>query len=171
MKLVDLLQARWRAASRREQRGLLAAALLVALALLWVLAVAPARATLLAAQRQRAELAAQLQQMQNLQAQAKALQAQPRIAPDEARRLLEASVRTLGAGARLALLGEQATLTLKGVSPDALAQWLAQVRLTAHAVPSQARLTRSATPASAPASAAPTWDGSLVLTLSANQGG
>ncbi len=168
MKLVDLLQARWRAASQRERRALLAAALLVSLALLWWLAIAPARATLMAAQRQRAELGAQLQQMQSLQAQAKALQGQPRIAPDEARRLLEASLTQLGAGARLALVGEQATLTLKGVSPDALAQWLAQVRLTAHAVPSQARLTRSATAASGPTSAAPSWDGSLVLTLSAN---
>jgi general secretion pathway protein M len=167
MKLVALLQARWRATAPREQRWLLAAALLVLCALLWWLAVAPALSTLKVAQRQRAELAAQLQQMQSLQAQAKALQAQPRIALDDARRLLEASLKPLGAGARLAVTGERVTLTLKGVSPDALAQWLAQVRLTAHAVPSEARLTRGASATGAAASAAPTWDGTLVLTLSA----
>ena len=138
MKLVDLLQARWRAASKREQRWLLAAA-----------------------------LGAQLQQMQSLQAQAKALQGQPRIAPDEARRQLEASLNLLGTGARLTVTGERVTLTLKGASPDALAQWLAQVRLTAHVVPSEARLTRGAAAAGAAVGAAPTWDGTLVLTLSA----
>ena len=42
------------------------------------------------------------------------------------------------------------------LSPDALAQWLVQARLNARALPSEARLVRSA---------AGTWDGTLVLNL------
>jgi general secretion pathway protein M len=96
--------------------------------------------------------------MQRLQSQAKTLQAQPPIALDEARRRLQASVTPLGATAQLTIAGERVTVTLKGASADALAQWLAQVRLTARTVPSEARLVRGT---------ADTWDGTLVLTLSA----
>ena len=59
----------------------------------------------------------------------------------------------------------------------ALAQWLAQARSNALAVPVEARLTRSAAAAAGatppatlgnvPAAAAPRWDGSLVLALPA----
>lgn len=161
MKLLLILQARWRLVSRREQRLLLAALALVLGALLWWLALAPALATLKATDKQRGLLEAQLQQMQRLQAQAKVLQAQPHINSDDARRLLEASVKPLGAAAQLVVAGERVTVTFKGVSADALTQWLAQARLNARAVPSEARLVRGA------AGAAGTWNGTLVLTLSA----
>ncbi len=169
MKLLTALQARWRLISQREQRLLLAALALVALALLWWLALAPPLATLKAAETQRRLVSAQLEQMQRLQAQAKALQAQPRIALEDARRLLESSVGPLGAGARLSVAGERVTLSLKGVAADALAQWLAQARLNAHAVPAEARLTRAAAGAAGAAAAtAPLWDGTVVLTLGAH---
>ena len=161
MKMLSELQARWRLVGRREQRLLLAALALVLLTLLWSVALAPALATLKAARQQRVVLDAQWQQMQRLQAQAKVLQAQPHINSDDARRLLEASVKPLGAAAQLVVAGERATVTFKGVSADALTQWLAQARLNARAVPSEARLVRGA------AGAAGTWNGTLVLTLSA----
>jgi general secretion pathway protein M len=58
--------------------------------------------------------------------------------------------------------GALATLTLKGVPAEALAQWLAQARVNAHATLKEARLLRgtAATP--------PTWDGALVLGLPEN---
>ncbi|WP_296445120.1 type II secretion system protein GspM [Rhodoferax sp. UBA5149] len=164
MKPLLILQARWRLVSRREQRLLLAALALVLAAVLWWLALAPALATLKAAEKQRAALDVQLQQMQRLQAQAKVLQAQPHITLADARRLLEASVKSLGNTAQLVVAGERVTVTLKGISADALAQWLAQARLNARAVPTEARLVRGAVGA---AGAALTWDGTLVLTLSA----
>lgn len=164
MKLLSALQARWRLLAHREQRLLLAALALVVLALLWALALAPALATLKAAQQQRVLLDAQWQQMQRLQAQAKVLQAQPPLSFADARRLLEASVKPLGATAQLAITGERVTISFKGITADALAQWLAQVRLNARAVPSEARLLRAA----ALAGAAPGgWNGTLVLSLSA----
>lgn len=156
MKLPQPLQARWNGSSRREQRLVLAALALLAGALLWWVGLAPSLATLRSADRQRQVLDAQLQQMQGLQAQAKTLQAQPRQAFDDAQRLLEASVRSLGTTAQMTVLGERATLTLKGVSADTLAQWLVQARLKARAMPAQARLVRNAEG---------TWDGTLVLNL------
>ena len=53
--------------------------------------------------------------------------------------------------------GERMTVTLKGASPDAVAQWLTQARLTARVSPTEARLVRNS---------AGTWDGALVLVLS-----
>ena len=152
------LRARWQQASRREQLALLGGATLLTLAMLWLLALAPALTILRGAEPQRRALEAQLQQMQSLQAQAKALQAQPRLAPDEARRLLEASVKPLAPSLQLALAGDRVTVTLKGMPADALAQWLAQVRLNVRVLPTEARLRRSA---------AGTWDGTLVLNLGA----
>jgi general secretion pathway protein M len=167
MKLPPLLQQRWDAVPRREQRLLLAALAVVLLAVLWWLAFAPALATLKTADRQRGALDAQLQQMLRLQVQAQALQAQPRITLDEARRLLEASVKPMGASAQLVITGERVSVTFKAISADALAQWLTQVRQNVRTAPTQARLVRSATAAAAGASAAATvtWDGTLVLNL------
>ena len=152
------LRALWQQASRREQLALLGGGTLLVLVMLWLLAIAPALAILRGAEPQRRALEAQLQQMQSLQAQAKALQAQPRLAPDEARRLLEASVKPLAPSLQLALAGDRVTVTLKGMPADALAQWLAQVRLNVRVLPAEARLRRNA---------AGTWDGTLVLNLGA----
>ena len=156
MNFSSILAARWQSLARRERQWLLSAALLVLAALVWWLAIAPALLTLRSAASQRLLLDAQLQQMQSLQAQAKALQAQPRIAPDEARRLLDASVKSFGASAQLQIAGERATVSFKGASADALAQWLLQVRLNVRTVPSDARLLRGASGS---------WDGTVTLNL------
>ena len=66
-----------------------------------------------------------------------------------------------------ALAGDRATLTLQGVQADALANWLAQARNNARAVPQEAHLTRSANPRQGNGAPTPTvrWDGTLVLSL------
>jgi general secretion pathway protein M len=158
MKLPAILAQRWQGASQRERQMLLAALALVLGAFLWWVTLAPALATLRATDNQRRLLDAQLQQMQRLQAQAKTFQAQPRIAFEDARRLLETSMKPLGTTAQLVLVGDRATVTFKGASADAVAQWLAQVRLNARSIPTEARLVRSA---------AGTWDGTLALNLGA----
>ncbi|MCJ0764936.1 type II secretion system protein GspM [Variovorax terrae] len=160
MKLPPAVQARWNALAVREKSLLLGAAALVAAALLWWLALAPALRTLGAAEAQHRSLDAQLQHMLSLQAQAQALQSQPKLGYDEALRALETSVKQrLGATAQLSVLGDRATVTLRGTPADALAQWLAQARINARALPTDARLTRTAAGAS--------WDGTLVLSLPA----
>lgn len=151
------LKAKWTGLGPREQTLVLAATALVAIAVLWWLVLAPPLATLRAAPEQHRLLDAQLQRMAGLQAQALALQAQPRQTPDEASRLLEATVRQqLGLTARMTISGDRVTLTLTGASPAALGQWLTQARTNARMLPSEARLARNP---------AGLWDGSVVLAL------
>ena len=153
------LRERWALLAPREQALVAAAAGLVALALLWWIALAPALATLRSAEAQHRALDAQLAHMKRLQAQAKAMQGQPRQSTEEAMRQLEAAIRQqLGVSARYSIAGERVTLTLTNTPAPALAQWLSQVRTNARAIPGEARLTRN------PAGG---WDGSLVLTLPA----
>lgn len=155
--LLVFLKTRWKGMARQEQLMLLAALATLGLAMLWWIGLAPALATLRVADNQRLALDTQIQQMRSLQAKAKTLQAQPQLTPDDARRLLEASVKQqLGASAQLTLLGDQVRLTFKGVAPEALAQWLAQARLNARAAPVEGHLMHTD---------AGTWDGKLLLNL------
>ncbi|MDD2545386.1 MAG: type II secretion system protein GspM [Burkholderiaceae bacterium] len=170
--------ARWKALAPREQTLVLAASGLVALALLWWLALAPALQTLRDAPARHARLDSQLQHMQALQAEALQLQAAPRTRPGDAVAALRSTLtQRLGTTAQLQIGGDRATVTLQGAPAEALAQWLAQARSNAQAVPVEARLTRSPAtspvpaagaapgPAAPPAPTGPRWDGSLVLAL------
>jgi general secretion pathway protein M len=175
------LRARWQALAPREQTLVLAAAGLVGLALLWWVALAPALATLRTSPARHAELDAQLHRMQSLGAEAQQLQSAPRTARgDAAGALRTALTQRLGNTAQLNMVGDRATVTLKGAPADGLAQWLAQARSNARAAPVEARLTRSTAAAAAPrapnapavptalgnpATAMPRWDGTLVLAL------
>ena len=154
------LHGRWAQLARRERLMLLAAAVVVSCFLLWQLLLAPSLQTLRTASEQAQALDTQLQQMQSLQAQAKALQQQAPLGFDDAVRALNQSTKqTLGTTAQVSVSGDRANVTLQATSADALAQWLAQVRLNARATPVEARLTRIATPAGV------TWSGVLVMGL------
>lgn len=163
MRQLQALRLRWNTLSAREKLGVSLAAFALGLAVLWWVLLAPALKTLRSADTEHRRLDTQLQHMQRLQAQAQVLKTQPRTNRDDAVRALEQSVKQqLGGGAQLNLGGNQATLTLKGVAASALAQWLVQARVNAHATLTEARLQRSAlaTPAA--------WDGTLVLGLPQN---
>jgi general secretion pathway protein M len=157
MKLPPQWSSRWAALAPREKMMVAGAGALVLLALVWWLAVAPALAVLRQSAAQHGALDAQLARMRGLQQQAQGLQAQAKLAPEEASRQLEATVRQrLGTSARMSIAGDRVTLTLSGTPADALATWLAQARANARALPTEARLTRNATGG---------WDGTLVLAL------
>jgi len=153
-------RARWQAASRREQRSLLLAAGVVALALLWWLGVAPALAVWRSAPAQAALLESQMQQMLALQTQARALQALPTLNAPEARSALEDTLAPLGKAAQLSVQMDRVTVTLTEVDAQALAQWLSSSRQNAHLVPTEARLQRANAADGA-------WSGSVVFTLPA----
>lgn len=184
------LQARWKALAPREQSLLLAAAAVVGLAVLWWALMAPALQTLRTAPARHAELDAQLQRMHALQAEAMQLQTAPRVQSSDALRTLQTAVaQRLGPAAQINAAGDRATLTLKGAPADRLSDWLSQVRSTAHAVPVEMRLVRSAAaPVAASSGARPgagavpgapaglalsaadgaaRWDGTVVLALPA----
>jgi general secretion pathway protein M len=146
-------QTRWAQVSPREQRLVRAALALIALALVWWVALGPALATLRSAQSQGPQLRAQLQDMLRLQAQAQMLQALPAAQAQDNKSELEAALPTLGNAARMSMTGDRATVTLEGSSADALAQWLTQARLNAHARPLELRLSQSQG----------LWKGSIVL--------
>lgn len=151
------LRARWLALAPREQALTAGAIAVIAVAIIWWVALGPAIATLRGAEAQHRALDAQLQRMRGLQAQAQSLQSQPKQNPAESQRALEASLRErMGTTARMAVAGNRATVTLTGAAPDALAQWLTQARVNAHALPGEAHLTRNASGQ---------WEGTLVLTL------
>lgn len=159
-------QQRWRSLAAREQNLLLAALVLCLGALLWWLLLAPALHTLRQAPARHAQLDAQLQHMQALQAQAQALQNIPQPRSADAQRKLQTSVtQTLGDTAQLQWSGERATLTLRNVDAQALAQWLAQVRGNTQASTQEAHLTRSEPSHTDAPPATPRWNGTLVLTL------
>lgn len=156
------LKDRWAAVNPREQRLIRIAALLVGVALVWWLLVAPPLRTLTQGTTEQDKLEVQWQKMQNLRAEALALQAVPKINRDEALRALDAAVRQqFGAAGQLSVLGDSATVTLRNSPANALAQWLPQARVNARALPSEVRLTRSnSTP---PGQAM--WSGTIVMTL------
>ncbi len=185
---MNAVAQRWASLAEREKLMVAGAGLITGLALLWWVALAPALQTLRAADAQHAQVDAQLQSMRLLAAEATALRGQRTLGYEESLRNLENSVKqTLGAGATLSVSDARASLTLKGVSADALAQWLSQARVNARVVPSEARLQRSnagaavsavappgtassAIAASAATSVSPSpvlWDGVLVLALPA----
>ena len=161
LSFVQAASSRWQAFDAREKTLVTVAGVVVACALLWWLGIAPALNVLKTAKTQSLLLNTQLQQMQVLQAQAKGLQALPKIRSVDSAQALVALVRQrLGTAAQLSVAGSQATLTMTGASPDALAQFLSQARAVANVTPSQARLRRSASNPQA-------WDGTLVLSLPA----
>lgn len=158
-RLRQTLQPVWNRMAPRERLAVGGAAAVVGLALLWWLGVAPALATLRQAPAQHQQLDAQLAQMRQMAATAESLRSQNKaqaLAPATARSALEqATTATLAGTAQLQVQGDRATVTLRGTSPEALAQWLAQVRINARVVPVQADLQHGTAPAG--------WSGQLVL--------
>ena len=162
------LRGRWTQLAPREQMLVAAAGVLVLLALLWWVALAPALQTLRSAPARHAALDAELQRMLQLQAEARQLQALPQAsAGDAAAQLRSSLAQRLGAQAQISVAGDRATVQLKGASADGLAQWLAQVRSNARAVPLEMRLSRSSAAGNAAAADSPRWDGTIVLGLPA----
>lgn len=156
------LRTAWAGLQARERRLVLLAGTVVALAVLWWLAIAPPLATLKTAAAERAALRMELAQMQALAQEARALQALPTLSHDEARRALEqATTQHLAGSATLSVLGEQAQVQIDGAAADALAQWLAAVRSNARAIPIQANLKSAAADADGPVR----WSGALTLVL------
>jgi len=162
------LRTHWASLAPREQTLVLAAATVLGLALLWWLLLAPALAQLRASPARHAALDAQLQQMQALQAQALHLKDIPRPTGNETLPVLWRSLgQQLSAGTQMSTTGDRAAITLKDVPPEALAQWLAQVRSTTRAVPTEARLMRNTASTGGASPPAP-WNGTLTLALPPN---
>lgn len=140
---IAALKQRWGALSPRD-RVLAASGLAVlALYLLWAIAIAPALATLRQAPLQLAALQAQEQQMQAQAQAANALRHVAPLAPAAATQALQAASTRLGPQARLSLQGDRAVLTVQAVAAPQLVAWLAEVRAGARARVTEATLTQA----------------------------
>lgn len=166
------LGKRWQAfAARlapRERLALLTAAWLLGGLLVWSVAIAPAWRVLQSAPERQARLLPQAHAMRSMAAEARALRdkeaGQPADWAERLRALEATSSRLLKDQAQLSPAGEQVSVTLRDVSPSALAQWLQEVRAGARLRPVRTQLERTGTPA------AVRWRGTLVLADSSAAG-
>ena len=143
----------WSQRSAREQLLLKLTIVLMLLAALWTLVLAPAWRTWQDAPARQTRLDAQTQQMRQLQAQAKWLQKASPITRADAIQWLQASIKDLGPGAQIKLQGDSATLSVEAAAAAPMARWLTQARERAQALPLQAQLQQ--TPLTAKSAAAP----------------
>jgi general secretion pathway protein M len=138
----EQLRTWWRTRAPRERVALLTAAGVIALFVAWMVLVQPALRTLREAPARIDALDAQLQQTQRLAAESQALRSVTAVPPSQAAAALKAATDRLGDKGRLSMQGDRASLTLNGVSPEALRGWLLEARSAARVRPSEAQLTR-----------------------------
>ncbi len=141
-KPLDTLGHWWQGLARRERRLIGAAAAIVAVALLWWVALGPAVRTLQRAPAQIDAADAQLQLMQRLAAESRELRGVTPVPADQAANVLKAATARLGDKGRLSLQGDRAVLTVAGVGSVALRDWLAEARSGARARTIEANLSR-----------------------------
>jgi len=138
----EQLRTWWRTRVPRERLALGAAAAVLGLFIAWLLFVQPALRTLREAPARIDALDAQLQHTQRLAAESQGLRGVAAVSPAQAAAALKAATDRLGDKGRLSMQGDRASLTLTGVSPEALRSWLLEARSAARVRPSEAQLTR-----------------------------
>jgi general secretion pathway protein M len=134
----------WKTRAPRERLAVLVAASVVGLFLVWMIFVQPAWRTLREAPVRLDALDAQLQQMQRLAAESQGLRGVAAVSQAQAAAALKAATDRLGDKGRLSMQGDRASLTLNGVSPEALRGWLLEARGAARVRPTEAQLSRGA---------------------------
>jgi len=134
--------ARWSALPARERLGVTLAATVIGIAILWMIAVAPALRTLRETPAQIDALDLQLQSMQRLATEARELRGTAPVPAMQAAAALQSATERLGDRGRINVQGDRATLTLSGVTGEALRGWLTEARSGARARPTEAQLTR-----------------------------
>lgn len=138
----DQARTWWRTRAPRERAALLAAAGVVGLFIVWLVFVQPAWRTLREAPVRLDALEAQLQQTQRLAAESQSLRGVAAVPQAQAAAALKAATDRLGDKGRLSMQGDRASLTLNGVSPEALRGWLLEARSAARVRPTEAQLSR-----------------------------
>lgn len=144
----------WERLAPRERRLIAAGLVLVTLALVWWLAIAPAVQTWRDSEAAHAKLDAQILQMQTLAAQAATLKAIPPLSRSDMLKNLERSSQTLGK-AVVTVQANRVQVSMSGVSPEALAAWLSEVRHSVRLLAAQANWKKVGA----------LWDGTTVFEL------
>lgn len=134
---------RWQGLAPRERLLATIAIAVVALLLVWLIALQPALRVVRQAPAELDRLEAQLQAMQRLAAEARELRDVAPVSAAQASAALRSATERLGERARLTVQGDRATVTFNAVTGEALRGWLADARSAARAQPVEAQLSRS----------------------------
>jgi general secretion pathway protein M len=134
--------AAWNSRNQRERRALMLAGAVLAVFAIWMTFIQPALRSIQQAPAQLDQLETQLQQMQRLAAESRELRGTAPVSQAQATAALKAATDRLGDAGKITLLGDRATLTLNGVSPEALRAWLTEARSAARARPTEVQLVR-----------------------------
>lgn len=135
-------RGRWQALGERERRLLTLVSVLATVFLFWSIAIQPAWQTLQKAPIELDRLDAQLQEMNRMAGESKELRGVSPVSATQAIASLQAATDRLGKQGRVVVQGDRITLTLTNVSPEALKDWLGEVRSAARARPLEAQLNR-----------------------------
>jgi general secretion pathway protein M len=174
-------QSRWQGLNARER---LLVSVFLGLFGVWLfvsIAISPALRTLNASESQRAEVAQQVLQMRDLQQRAQELQRTKPLSRDESLRSLQSITPTGNPALQMTIQGDRVLVQLKNLSASQLANWLAQARSNAQALPDEVHISRSATSSVSSSSsvsalsgvnangntanATAAWDGQIILRL------
>jgi general secretion pathway protein M len=134
----------WRARAPRERQMVMVALALIVVFVGWTLLLQPAWRVAQAAPAQIDQLNAQVEAMKRVAAESRNLRSAAPVSPTQAALALKAATDRLGDKARLTVQGDRATLSLSGVTGDALRGWLGEARSAARARPIEAQIQRDA---------------------------
>ncbi len=134
----------WRARAPRERQMIAAAAIALAVLVVWMIAVQPALRTLRETPAELDRLDSQWQQMQLAAVESATLRSASPVPPAQAVEALRAATERLGGKGKIALQGDRAVLTFSGLPFEALRNWLGEVRSAARARPLEAQLLKGA---------------------------
>lgn len=137
------LHQRWARMQPRERMLVGIGAGAIALLLLWYVGLYSAWTTWRTVPAQKRTLELDWMQMQRLATEARDLKAQPPVNAAQAAEALKSATDRLGANGKLSQSGDRATLSVTGVSPEALRTWLAEVRSGARARPVDMQVNRA----------------------------
>ena len=149
------IRQRWLDLAPRERRGLRWGVGAVMVLSVITLGVRPAWRTLQETPGQLDLVEAQLRQMSQLASEAQMLRATPVVSMAKSIDALKAACDRLGAVANVTLQGQQATVVFNGVTPEALTEWLREVRVFGRVRVTEAKLSRTGT----------TYSGSVLIAL------
>lgn len=135
----------WQAMGLRERRALSLVGSLVLTFLIWAVAIQPALQTLAKAPAELDRLEVQLQEMNRMMGESRDLRGIAPVSVTQAMASLRSATDRLGQQGRVTFQGDRVTLTLTNASPEALKEWLLEVRTAARARPIEAQINRSNT--------------------------
>ena len=134
----------WQSRAPHERQLIIAAAVAVAILVVWLIAVRPALNTLRETPAELDRLDTQWQQMQLAALESTTLRSASPVPPQQAAEALRAATERLGGKGKIALQGDRATLTFSSVPFEALRNWIGEARGAARARPIEAQLLKGA---------------------------